>query len=634
MFEHQQTFGWNDFENLTPLEKTVSEVEQIIQKLIKSANSEKQNEISCSFMYNGNKYKIIYLMPNAKKYEYDFSFIFNQSQMDKLQLMYGIQSPLFLICPLNYSASKNEVKSLMRKISSISCVPIFVKTDPYENIGVFQYHKTKIDFSAKTLPVTIIDPNPFPSLEDIVKEVKEIHHGPSDLSFSARMIYHVDFSEKFPLLLSAEWPELDFKSPYIHYDLAPIYIIAFDMKNSRIYNFENAYSFYENHGPEFQIEPNISLSQIEKNKIDFLKKERTPTNMNDGINFAPSNCILKNLAKIMLTTPYFDLAWHNFLEYIQNCVDNNKEIQYVDYATVNPDYCLIYQKLQLINICLSKMNNDIKTSNYVITSDQLKDFENYIEKEMSTDFDLVKARKMINMVLSFKSSHDKDVKFEEFKKLRQQKISSNLKLAEVTWKIIPNSFFDMQSQREMALDYLNGLSPNEVIPSLIILLFCEEFNCLQSKRKYDYNSSQGLICEIRNSLISLINEKDVLSPNGFIQRCFNIDTMLSNLLRCFHKKMFESKELQLLDGFAKFPRLMDSLQLNGYVVVEDPHEKYEVITFFDNLVNQNYEMYQEIHVTSKCHYENPDGSQVTHRIFINNQTSKVTIATSTTEIFP
>ncbi|OHT11045.1 hypothetical protein TRFO_19448 [Tritrichomonas foetus] len=668
---------WHDYENLTNLEKTISEVDIKIlywntQTFSTSDVNESPSKSSFNkspfFTYNGCKYMIKHIVPQYTREESILPFLFADSTFDDFHLMFGIQSPFFLITPFSGRIDENESRSLMRALSSIEKHPIIMKLTNKEDskyLGSFRHKNKIIKFTSRTEYDS--DSPEFSSLESILKIANQItknaqsnknttsrntqtnqrkklqHKGTpmngnqeakNEMSFSARMIFHIDLKNELPILLCGEWPEMKDGSLSIDFEKAPRHIIAFETGQKDASDLHGAYAIVEAHDPDFHFTNDKRLLQSEP---DFLEESTFPCDMEIGIDFCPSDTILTNLAEVMLVCENFDYVWQNFLNYVRKCVNKGEFIKYVSYSTVNHKFCLLYQKLQMINICLSKMTNEMKTSNYAITSDVFNDLEKCIEMEICSNtnvkFDKYETKKMMESVLSFKSQNDKNKStIDDFLKTQKKSLHS---LAKIVWRIIPYSLFDLQSQREIAFDYIESLKPSEVLQPLVFLLLCENFNDLISMRNNKFDSLQSMICELRVYLNCLKDEMPILTPQMFSKKCREIDFMLMDLTNATRKKNFgNTKILELKELSTKCGRITEALKVKGFAVAENSYEKVTIDRFLNRMIDDR-KVSQDIQlIVNTSHVE--CGEKIIQRTFVHKHFHSegcvdVIVATSTIE---
>lgn len=595
---------WQDFSNMTELEKVVADV----GNTLKSWDLKSETVLEHEFRLGDDVYRIQFVPNRSENSQIP---LIEESVTDEIRALFGIDSGFFLVltneipmeiardflsvCSTVFDSILGDFPFLMRL-----SIPMFRTFLGRRNLGNgYSVFSSRMETEALEC---------FSSFRRIVDEFKQTN-GVSeyDIDFSARLIFTLDNGQ----LICYEWQrqrvtnlrkmELDFRT-------APVCFTTFQIPES---NGVEAIS--------------IAVEKLAKCKKEWKPrkfpykepkwvKKASPKKPSLAISVCPDESLISFLAW-KLTKENFDETWNNFRKWTRETFDKRRTIKSIPlYEATNND-CVLYQNLQLLGYGISKIRlGGMKNGNYFVTSEQLKEIDRIIKRNTENDTEFETILKSRDLALSVKA-RDPAISFANF---QSELITGDKKTAEILWNAVSPSLFDYVQQCEMAIDYIDGLTPREVLPLLCYVLCCD---VLSELKKEIENLNIDDICQELTSI-------DLQSKN--------LDQVVEQF-RAVNRKIgqLQSNHLQKCNLLERFPTcedFIDELISKGSLTVPEGHERSVISQYLrsDGLIRSDTEQTIQVILSSES---SSNDSVVHQRLYVSTDRTNCLVASTTTELF-
>lgn len=610
MFERIEdpTNSWRDFSTLTPMEGIISEIELKIMKWA----SKPDEPHKFQFEYDHESYLMQYFPKDKNTEDLFKTNISSASISDEIRLLFGIESAFLMITSPN-SVSPDGARQLLSIISASESmtVPFFIQISAPEfssYIGRFSDDTQQTSYSSSMEDVT----KEFKSLVDIILLFKSsFANRMTKISFSARMIYTIlsdDEDQKLSIIFL--WPKAELLKTVtrqLDFHLAPHIVLSLQPLDQIPINdlLHDSIGEARSHSPRWK------TSDLISDKPDWLN-ECAPKDTHLPIKAAPLNSIISVLSQRILE-PNIDALWIEFIKYIRVCFDQKKLIEGIEGSEVETQHSLLYQKLQMLNFNISKIVNN--TTNIYMSEDCYEEIRKYIYHSIPSPQDNSTLADITSDILCFISIHGKD-SLDHF--LGQS--SYDKELITAVWKAIPAYTSDPTILCEMALDYIESLTPFDVLSLLIMMQISEILHSLNDRIPTWCRSLRENLMEIVENVLKLQYNDE------FYDRADLICQSISFL-------EYQINKLELLLGnFPYCKNLVEQLVIDHFATIKEKQERDSIL----DLVEETTEMIGgishiiQVIVTGTM---TTDEGNVDERLFISKIQEKVLIATATQESF-
>ena len=341
------------------------------------------------------------------------------------------------------------------------------------------------------------------------------------------------------------------------------------------------------------------------------------------VKLCPADSVLSILSKELANSESnFEETWCNFKTYLKECVRHKKLLNEIpDCGMIETDSCLLYQKLQMLAFGISKLRmKNLKTENFVLTSDQINDIDDRIKSLTDVnDKNCEEMRGLRDKALKIKSK-DPSITSDAF----HEQLKVDRTLSDCLWRAIPASTFDYVQQCELALDYIDGLTPREVM-SLLSLVLCYEIlnetgKGLSGEKDSEFQSQIDAIA----TRLALLNP-EMKEPEDLVIHLEVINKMTGLL----QDKI--ARRWRLLECFPKCYRFIDKLLLTEYCCVENESERKGIDVYIREEGANRSEVQQTIQIILSANVRSGN-TDIYERFYISTDRTSCLVASVITEL--
>ena len=554
-FQHLEiSENWTDFTLETPIEEAISTVENIFDKWSKPIKTIAKSR----FGFKGYYYFLHYVPNNFYGTNQIQEYLHcPQSTIDIIRAVFGIQSNFVYVTSEDENKNSINTKSIEPILSILRpaasskqfSLPIFVlisKPEYYTFYGfsinkkIHTFYLSRMDFQQsppfqslqtvqetfKSLPVNI-------NLIDVTSSYR-LQLNLNEDSFFASKIFHYRYESFFSSMpddpIKSFFVTIDFNHPIKSINVIDASNICIAIKRIKsLYNKANTYFFVEQlkNSIKYKSWKELLPNSLTNAKNKILKLFADCEAHNDDVESyrskksilkaAPENSLLCKFLEILVNLESlsdFSALWNEFLFELRRRLDNHLYIPGVSKNGPDLDNCLIQQKLEMLNICVTKFNTDEKVdedepestkSDKVLldgtpmvypktqeaparTEDQIFNHELLLEKNSddAREKAILQSDQLKSDMSAFKF-YNPTAQFEDFIYWyspadfdpKEKKLSARMSLEDNLWRELWDSaksektgkaLFNPTEQSELALDFLESLSPAELLGDLIPVL--------------------------------------------------------------------------------------------------------------------------------------------------------------------
>ena len=605
-----RTVCWQDFSNVTKLEKVVADV----GNTLKSWDLKSGKLLEHEFALGESIYHIQFVPSRISNPRIP---VIPDSMIDQIRALFGIDSGFFLVftdeipmeiardflsvCSTAFDSFLGDTPFLMRL-----SIPEFLTFLGRRNLGNgYSVFSSRLDTEV---------PECFESFQGIVDVFKSTYHVvEKDIDFSARLLFTLDNGQ----LICYEWERqrvAELRKVALDFREAKNCLLLFNVPESQgIDDIAVAVECVSKCGRQWK------PRKTPYKEMKWLKKAAPKKSILD-IAVCPAKSLLSLMARKM-TQGRFDDTWRNFRKWIRHMFDKRKQISSVQTLDSTSSECLLYQKLQMLSYGIGKIRmGDLRTSNYFVTSDMLEEIDRIIKASTKDEQQYRDVSKLVDAALSIKARNP-GVPFAEF----QQELRADELSAKILWDAISPSLFDYVQQCEMAIDYIDGLTPRELIPLLCYILCCEVLGELKEhidNSNEEFVSQLEAICAKLKAIDLQTMELSELAISFGI-----INTMIGQL------QMNYNHRCDLLGRFPGCEKLVDQLVLTGSYTVSEPSDRRAVDKYLLEDEHISTEIVQQSVQVIMSSHRGDDNSVVHGRLYVSTDRATCLVASTTTELF-
>ncbi|EAY15791.1 hypothetical protein TVAG_159640 [Trichomonas vaginalis G3] len=683
---------WSDFSIATPLEEGINGIENIFRKWIPNPIQKTSEKIN---IFN-ETYKLIYIPKNYYIPEEIFEILaYNEEYVYAIPELFGIKTDYVYVYNKDRQLTESDIHTLNSALSNAAIatsfeIPIIIQNDQTKlcfagikrtksEIEHFQssfYESMPAEFRSQTKIKTSI--------------VNQFKVDPSKILVSARYISNLneyDFRngtlfKKDTFYTQITEDPVKFLKLFLVFDETKIDSMKTDVTNPSHLAIQS--KFRKKVTRKSRLRDLISLLHtvwtyptiqdaitppyaVDANQIinSIFSSKEAPRSFKCSLHGAPPSSSLAKLSIEMCKNPTVEtmsLLWDKFVKQVRHNAERKILIPSVDTEGVNYQYCVIYQKLQMINYCIKNpesgfIKSDGETTiplvngpGFIVTperqvipmrtQDQL-DADDKLIKQSAEDDDsriFLQATQLRSDIASFKASnpmslfsdfvhwyfpHSFDPKTNDVKEgfnPEYKKVWDSTKPCEARKQ---QRLFDSLEQIELALDYLETLAPGEILPQIIVI-------CME----------QALF-DLKFGVLPKISEKIERVNRAFLsfdRRYRNTKSPSMNDLATMCVEPVEAIEdlafvVSCLDSLlTKFPRCPDAAQMlfecGECTITKD--EKPGLQDFFKKV---EFTGRQAATSRAKETTISVTGDTFSQRYFVSDKGKSIIIASSFTEFF-
>lgn len=418
----------------------------------------------------------------------------------------------------------------------------------------------------------------------------------------------------------------------------------------------------------------FSNQRIVKQIEMLFEHNDLPTTEKTILKAAPMNSILCRLTEMLANTASFSefaTLWNLFVTKLRQYYDQKKLIPGVDTKGPNFNHCLLYQKLEMINFCLQDENciiDELDQSGKLLisgekmifpatqvipvrTEDQIQESEQLLFKNADDQRQkvLIQSKQLKSDMSAFKAANPTAVfsdfirwysptDFNEGTKELSTRMSTSDNLWKELWETTPARSTDDQSplfnkveQCEFALDYIEGLSPTELIGDLVPVLLAQSYFAIKSEAVPDIRNNAHTFQTILNSLSEFHEVVEKAETNLSLNEYIGIgESLFLEIQKATVTIQFANSLLH------KFPNCIDmvnSLMDDEIYFARTVEEKDAIKKFINSLnldLNQvNFLTAKEFIVSGETEVEN---NKLSHCLYVSDYLEKCIIASSIQEL--
>ena len=590
---------WSDFTKVSSYEEALSLVEDAFMEINKNRRN---TDFVLNFLLNREKYKIrLYDESITEVRNFIDYFKLPAKVVDQIKTYFGIKEPFIVIESENGSIPKDQVKNLSSLLlnaanNSLFSMPVFIPIDKSEKHNIVGFRLGQ-NYYRRMISELKDNNDGFKTISDVINSYCSLLGTSVDqVRSSSRHTYCIS-SENYPrddfnfesnayfielvsdpvssISLTACFSESEYKDSDLDIGNADNYFLHVD------YNFSARPSSMVRLVGFLSVLSNMREfvhSNHEKSALlmidDLFNSKDTVSNEKSKSKGAPKGSLIYKLANMVLYSEdeYMVCAlWDAFLKRIRYNVDRNKTIPLLT-SDICIDDCLIYQKLQIINLCMQRkydekykkysdrQETDILLSNgkkliipptQIIPSRTSDQVEESMTLMQNTSLDLkdkvyLQSSQLKSDIASFKYENP-DSTFEDFIRWYSPsdvdqstgQLSSRMKDKEnnIWYELFEKGkpceiskqdpLFNVDAQIEIALDFLNTITPYEFLEYLIPVIFSNVYidvvDFTREKGLMSINKANLYISRIKEShehfVRGIRNNSHNLSPKAFSEYC-------------------------------------------------------------------------------------------------------------------
>ena len=698
MLEHVPIEGlWSDFSSLTPAEECVTNIEQIFRSWKQPPNNhQKSREI---LIKEKEKFQFLYILSDYDAAaQLSDTVDYETSQIQSVRHLFGLSSD-FILVYLQSTATVDK-SSLEQKMFSILAtageqsgisIPIFLQIKSQLNgltfHGIQFIDSHKIHYSSRMDFIFLENLK----IQAICQDFSSQFSGKTkEMYISSRVVALLDecdylnglkYKKDF-FYLTLNTDPIEWINIYLYFDKTPMNSMKMDImnpdhiavcpsprgkpkRNSKLRQFVSLLSVIPQ---DSSGKTEYKLPDLKKIMDSIFQKQKLETkNYNTGLKGCTPNSSFAILCEKMVkkcTPESMIILWEAFLTKVRECMDRQTPIPGIETNGICTKYCLIYQKLQMINYCITHTDQYITPKNtnnsvnlllngqeMIIPELQLPPIRT-LDQELARNEILNKIKvdkqhytkllneHMISDMSAFKHANPSAV-MADFVRwyfpscYNQENGETNVghtfislwENAEPIRARDQEKIFDPISEMEFAMESLNVLDPIEIIKSIIPVLFDIAFYKISNRALENISHPKDSLEECRRSFASFgrsIEKDDKLSNQDFIYLC-------NKPLECIENAAFQIGILESL--IYKFPVSIGtiSLMLENNIATIPRNERHQLNLFFEKteferrlpktLISKEYVLTGE------------DENGISRRLFVSHSIDKTVFAEVNSEPF-
>lgn len=516
--------SWSDFTNVTELEETITSLEVILRNIKDQTDKViiKRFSWQTESGFEPRDYKLKFIpITYTKIRTINDQYSLNGSYYDSIRALFHISSPFVLI-----TGSERIMKADIEYLLSMLSITIINSEFPYPiffNIPLKTYlHYIGIQYSGNQclhfysqthyqIPDECED---FNTMQIFFNS----HFGQNadNLAFSAQYHYSFDFLT-YPKSLTHtlvsfnsnletdpveslnfyfEWPYSTSRIEYpsLSTTKSLLVIATYLKKISRrnpLHSFiKRKKSLIKN--DNWKVWTASTGNPSLKTEIeDLFSQESAFDSVNESVNkSAPIHSLLGQFAILVAnykTLSNYVSLWTIFVQELRKHYEQRKSLPCIETSGPNFGNCILYQKIQMINYCITCLNSPNNVY-YAETEDQAKEAEIFAEKDNANlDYcSRFRNRKIRAYIAQYKKLNQ-NASLDQFIKNYPcdidfiQQIWNNCSLDES---------FNPNTQAEIALDYIECMMPLEAYSQLVNVMLNESYNFVKSRIPPNSTASQ------------------------------------------------------------------------------------------------------------------------------------------------
>lgn len=539
---------WRDFTTQTKTEVSMNSLEFVFGKFMADSNGKAKETIDFPLPEDGSTVKLtvtFYPAGYTKAKRMEDVFDITLSYPDIIRTLFHVSGPFVVIRGADGFRIKDSSARRIVSFGVPSAVSVGFEYPVFVNIPLkaflhyigFQYSESGVTHFASQSHYW--DDNLVSTFPEMRAAFARGFDTPKDVHFSGRQILSIDRSDfsaaathrrvcfyskvdQDPLKklgLFFQWDKRNTEQAPLPSNASELVIIP-EMKqnpshHTLLRSFIKRYnSMKENDTFSVWITPDVITPDIKTAVEKLFSSESRDVLGHVVLKSAPVGSILSDLAVLIVHHKFvknFAAIWTYFVKKIRECSEKRVKLSRIVCEKVSFEYCLIYQKLQLFNLCIEMLHGKDKT--FVQCEDQYDLSKQFYEQTKEYKY-------LLECWSTWKAHFGENL--EEFEKLFG-------KIEDPTCEID----FDPALQIEMIVDYLECMKPTEVFDQLILVLVETALHDIENRALLEVPMSKEAFENIQNKVQDFKNgncEIDDLCKT-FEQSTLNIEIVSSALAK-------------------------------------------------------------------------------------------------------
>jgi len=688
---------WTDFSLLTPMEESINTVETRFRDLMKNSNEFSKSRFGFRAKYYNIKFYPSKFYKNTK-----LSEVFNQngSSVDRIREIFGILGPFVLVNSKNLidTPESRDIISILSPAAASSgfSYPIIIQVSQKDFVTYQGFQKVSnqiIHFCSHTdWSETPLISNPQEAINILASTFPKAspnYYTQYKKFYSISDIYFSPSNKHITKVFCCQMN----KDPIQTIDLVSVYGESKVNNDTELENepvqscLSVSYNPYKPNASSLSyfvslLDESRQISCWKPSKYESVASKVVSTlfgqvyglsSEKSCIKSAPKGSILIKLVEILAESENiieFGAIWTEFLKEIRRRVNRAQIIPGVSTSEPDFNFCIIYQKLQMINFCVPNekltqtMYSPSKPTGMMLlsgkemispstqimaarTEDQIHDTEILLSKLYNDQNDKIKLQstQLRSDISAFKAENPESV-FEDFVRWyspsdfneKTKELSLRMATPDNYWRMLWDGetpklakdqypIFDHVFQSELALDYLECLVPQELIGDLIpVVLSASVFlskSLIESRIPFSLKQSDKL----DNSLRIFRSHVEQASTNLSMQKYISVSIKIAEQIEKITYRIQCAKSLLLkFDGCFD---LINNLLTKKYAYISNHLEMIAFKTFLENIDFSSISKATE----NKFEYILVSKSPIYQRLYVSCQKEKTIVGSSLQEIF-